>query len=166
MSRARTTSPVASARVFPSSRLKISANSFWRASRIWLALSRMAPRAGAGIPAHAGSAALAAATAALTSSAVAEGKAPMTSSVLAGLRFSKVAPLAAATHSPAIRFLKVCMVVSFGAAKLQHNGKGVWGHQGRETHFSTTKRRSSRRHPSHASSLGDHRSLVSTQSKA
>jgi hypothetical protein len=54
---------------------------------------------------------LAASTAASTSAAPEAGKVPITSSWLAGLTLSKVAPDLASTHRPPIRFLKVVVAM-------------------------------------------------------
>src|SRR3990170_4987053 len=123
MSRARAASARDSARVFPSSRVSAVANSSRRSSRMRLARSRMAPRAGGGVAAQPGKAAWAAAMARRTSSSVALGKAPMTSPGLAGLASGKVAPSEASTHSPAIQFLKSCIHTPY----LSGGGLGVAG---------------------------------------
>ena len=110
MSRARTTSPVASASVLPSSRVSVRATSSRRSVSSSAALKRMAPRAGAGVAAHAGKASAAAATAWAASPAVALGNTARTSSACAGFLVSKLAWSLAPTHSPPIRFLQLSMV--------------------------------------------------------
>src|SRR6185437_5264172 len=72
----------------------------WRSSP---ARRRISARFGAGTSRHEAKAFCAAATARSTSSAWEEGKAPTTSSWLAGLMLRMVLPLRAATHSPPIR---------------------------------------------------------------
>ena len=103
---ARPTSPRASGSVLPSSRVISRATWSARDSRIAAARCRISPRLGAGTAAHAGCAALAASIACRASSASDFWKTPTTSSVSAGLRVSKVAPVCEAVHSPPIRFLK------------------------------------------------------------
>ena len=74
-----------------------------RPSRIAAAFSRILPRAGAGMDAHAGNAFCAAWTAASTSEASESCRRPTTSRVSAGLMFSKVRPLRDARHSPSMK---------------------------------------------------------------
>ena len=110
MSRARATSPVASASVLPSSRVSVRATSPMRSVSSSAALKRIAPRAGAGVAAQAGNASAAAAAAWAASAAVALGKMARTSSARAGFLVSKLAWSLAPTHSPPIRFLQVSIV--------------------------------------------------------
>ena len=107
---ARPTSPRASGSVLPSSRVISRATWSARDSRIVAALCRISPRLGAGTAAHAGCAARAASMAWRQSSASDFWKTPTTSSVSAGLRVSKVAPVCDAAHSPPMRFLNVIML--------------------------------------------------------
>src|SRR4029079_635957 len=83
-------------------------------ARMRATLKRISPRFGAGIRDQAGKAALAASTAAFTSAAPEAGKVPMTSSWLAGLTLSKVAPDLASTQRPPIRFLKLVVAIVTG----------------------------------------------------
>ena len=99
MSIASWTSPAASGRTFPISRVISSAiSSFCSASRAPKRKST-SPRLGAGTSRHSSYAAFAASTARSTSSGPDRGKTPI-ASPLAGLVDSKVSPLAASTHSP------------------------------------------------------------------
>src|ERR1017187_8446033 len=97
---ARRTSPLASGRVLPSSRVMSAATESRRQSKISAALKRMAPRAGAFRFAQAGKALAAAAAASAISPADPFANRPTISSVLAGLRFSKCEPLSA--HWPSM----------------------------------------------------------------
>ncbi len=110
MSRARSTSPVASASVLPSSRVSVRATSSRRSVSSSAALKRMAPRAGAGVARQAGNASAAAAAACAASAAVADGNTARTSAGSAGDLVSKVAWSLAATQSPPIRILHVSTV--------------------------------------------------------
>ena len=103
MRTARVTSPLASPIVLPSSRLSRSPISAIRLSRIAAALSRILPRAGAGMDAQPGNAFCAAWTAASTSAASESWSSPTTSRVSAGLMFSKVRPVRDARHSPSMK---------------------------------------------------------------
>ena len=108
--RARTTSPVASASVLPSSRVSVRATSSRRSVSRSAALNRMASRAGAGVAAHVGKASAAAAAAWAASATVALENTASTSSACAGFLVSKLAWSLAPTHSPPIRFLQLSMV--------------------------------------------------------
>ena len=96
------TSPRASARTLPISRViareRRSLCSAMSAPKAY----RISPRFGAGVRCHIGRAVSAALTAIATSALVPCWNRPMTSRVSAGLRLSKVAPLVDSHHSPAM----------------------------------------------------------------
>ena len=103
MSMASWTSPRASSRTLPISRV------MWRAMRSLCSASRAAkryrisPRRGAGVARHAGNARPAAATAAATSDASEAANVPTTSRSSAGLREMNVPPRSAGRHSPSMK---------------------------------------------------------------
>src|SRR5437867_6840005 len=111
MSAARCTSPVASARVLPSSRVSNSASSVLRASRSCEVLLRMRPRAMGVIAAQAGKAAFAAVMAAAASSRPLAGYSATNSRWSAGLKFLNVWLDFAPTHSPAMKFWQVRVII-------------------------------------------------------
>ena len=94
------TSPLVSKKGLPISRVIARAISLLRSVMMSPTRFRISPRLGAGILRHESKAALAASTAAATSSADESGKWPIRSDWRAGLRLSKVAPEAASTHWP------------------------------------------------------------------
>src|SRR5216117_3810891 len=104
------TSPRVSAVTFPISRVMARAIS----SLCWTSRSptrcNTSPRIGAGVLYHWAKPRCAAATARATSSGPERGKQPITSFQSAGLRFSKYAPVVGATHSPAMKFLKLSAI--------------------------------------------------------
>src|SRR6266540_4366662 len=111
MSAARCTSPAASVRVLPSSRVSHSASSALRASRSCEVLLRMRPRAMGVVAAQAGKAAFAAAMAAAASSRPLAGYSATNSRLSAGLKFLKVWLVFAPTHSPAMKFWQVRVII-------------------------------------------------------
>src|ERR1700689_3925968 len=82
-----------------------------RSMRISAARKTISARRGAGTSRHLAKARLAASTAASTSALFDRWKMPTTSRVSAGLRSSKVSPLADSTHSPSTKFLKTLAFV-------------------------------------------------------
>src|ERR1035438_679381 len=82
-----------------------------RSIRISAARNTISARRGAGTRRHFANARLAASTAASTSALFDRWKMATTSRVSAGLRSSKVCPLADSTHSPSIKFLKTLVLV-------------------------------------------------------
>ena len=100
MSIASCTSPRVSSSTLPISRVMSRANSSLRAAMSCAALNRISARFGAGTRRHDSNARFAAAIAASASSVVESGNSPIRSSVLAGLRFSNVAPDSDGTHFP------------------------------------------------------------------
>src|SRR6478672_9887094 len=99
MSIASWTSPPASAFTFPISRVISSVSAGFSRSRTWANRKRISPRFGAGTSRHSSKAARAAATARSTSVASERGNVPSTSPV-AGLTLSNVAPEPASPPSP------------------------------------------------------------------
>src|SRR2546423_14160394 len=80
------------------------------------------PRTGAGVLDQSANPRWADATARATSSGPERGKQPMASSRSAGLRFSKYAPVAGATHWPPMKFLKFSVM-----GGVRGRGSGVRG---------------------------------------
>jgi hypothetical protein len=87
-----------------------SVRSSFASSRSLAKRKSSSPRFGAGTSRHSSKASFAAATARSASSGPDFGNTPIVSPV-AGLRLSKVSPLAASIHSPPMKFLKVCVAV-------------------------------------------------------
>src|SRR5260370_19858207 len=106
MSIASCTSPRASARTFPISRVISRARSSLRLTRVSAARYKISARLGAGTRRHDWYASAAARTAASTSSALERGNIPTNSRVFAGLQSSNATPLGDSTHSPLMKFLK------------------------------------------------------------
>src|ERR1700688_3057770 len=106
MSMASCTSPRVSARTLPISRVISFENSSLCCNNNSAARYKISARLGAGTSRQLLYAALAASTAAFTSSELEDTKMPTSSSVLAGLRFSYAFPVRDSTHSPLIKFLK------------------------------------------------------------
>ena len=113
MSIASWTSPPASAETLPISWVIRSATSSLCSSTSRAKRNRISPRFGAGTRRQSSKAVFAASTARSTSSVPDFGKTPSVSP-FAGLVVVKVSPLAASTHSPPMKFLKllVCSVVA------------------------------------------------------
>src|SRR5438034_9491502 len=81
-----------------------------RSTSNWPTCCSTWPRTGAGVLDHLAKPCFAAATARLRSSGPDRGNRPITSFQSAGLRFSKYAPVDGATHSPAMKFLKLSAI--------------------------------------------------------
>src|SRR3981189_566654 len=107
MSMASCTSPRASARTLPISRVMSLENSSLHWRRSPAARKRIAAPLGPGTSRHVLYASFAASTATSTSSSVEDTNIPINSSVFAGWRFSYAFPLRDSTHSPLIKFLKI-----------------------------------------------------------
>src|ERR1700681_2257847 len=105
------TSPRVSLSTLPISRVMSRAYSSLRSIRISAARNTISARRGAGTRRHLAKARLAASTAASTSALLERWKMATTSRVSAGVRSSKVCPLADSTHSPSMKFLKTLVLV-------------------------------------------------------
>src|SRR6266545_4554453 len=111
MSIASWTSPPASAFTFPISCAIRSVSSALWSTTSCAKRNKISPRFGAGTSRHSSNASFAAATARSTSSPDDFGKTPIVSPS-AGLTDSNVSPDAASTHSPPMKFLKLCVAVA------------------------------------------------------
>src|SRR3989338_8140862 len=111
MSIASWTSPRASARTFPISRVTIVASDSFSLANRSAARNRISPRLGAGIARHAGHAARAAATASSPSRDDELGATATTSRVSAGLTLVSVSPDADGVQRPLMR-LAICSAMS------------------------------------------------------
>jgi len=97
------TSPIASRRIFPSSRVIVRASSSCRCRAISATRATKRPLSGAGISLQAGNASRAASTALEVSSSPADGNSETTSSTLAGLTLRTVLFDFGTIHSPRMK---------------------------------------------------------------
>ena len=117
------TSPRASLKIFPSSRVMSSAISSTRRRAMSAARQITRPRSGPGVFRHPWKAAAAASMARSVSAAVAMGNSAMTSRVSAGLTLRICLPELGWYHSP-LMYEPVCMRVSLGLVSCVTNACG------------------------------------------
>src|SRR5690606_42166238 len=106
----------------PCSRERSVATSSKRPAKIWAALARILARAGPASFCYAGSASWAASAAAAISFSVDQATTPTTSSVLDGLRTSRVSPLDDGTHCPPIQLCSVATCLSLSQSYDDRDG--------------------------------------------